>query len=310
MPLQMQRTPSSMGASFTFPNPGAQLTITEATKMRCAVCFRFAFIILCLHSLAVIQSTRVPAHAAQNRETTVFPVTGRTTNQTLTGLYLGISDGHLGNRAWLLSLDSRTGRGILYMTPNNLELVDLKFSQSGRLTFRSVKDIGDVIYLFDGTVGASGIAGQFRNTRQGQGENAETPSFPVTMTKLDLSSSGSRLGVSGLYSNVRYSAEGGDLIGAELVLFWHGGKPAMIFTSYNNEMLPYSATNIVQSRNIIRFRVRTATGEESYSAVISAQRTTLRRIDAKADPSAWPVILRKRKELANIFTMKRLARRS
>ena len=276
--------------------------------MRYTVYLWLAIPILCLHLIVNIQSDVKPASLKVRDRQRSVPSPARPTNQTLTGFYFGISENQLGKRGWLFNLDSNIGRGKLYMPPANPELVEVKLSQTGRLTFRSFKDVGDVVYLFDGVVSPSGIAGQLQIAREDNEKHPESAALQVVLTKLDLSSAAvSTPSISGLYSNVQYSPEGGDLTGAELILFRHEGKLIVIFTSYENDMLPYLGIGMMQSRNRINFSVRTPTGEERYSAVISRRRIDLRRIDGKADPHASQLSLTKRRELANIFTAKRLA---
>jgi len=70
--------------------------------------------------------------------------------QHLEGLYFGISEGQLGRRAWLLSINTKTGKGSLYMPPEILDLTDIVVRMDGGISFRSEVAFGDVIYAFNG----------------------------------------------------------------------------------------------------------------------------------------------------------------
>lgn len=105
----------------------------------------------------------------------------------------------------------------------------MKVTRAGQLTFHSAKDIGDVVYRFTGRLDAAGIAGQLQIV--GGAPDNKIVSLPMTFMRLDLSGVGGLpADAAGLYSNVQYSAAGGDLTGAELIVFGHEGKLAVIFT--------------------------------------------------------------------------------
>ena len=225
-----------------------------------------------------------------------------TENQRWNGFYFGSSSGELGSRAWFLLLDFGTHRGKLHMPPGNLELTHLEISQVGRITFRSAKDIGDLIYQFEGHLQPNGIVGQFNLIRATpQGEKAFAMA-PVVVEKLEFPSN-SRLSrnVTGVYSNVEYNSEGGDLTGEELILFWNGKKLTAVFTSYEGDMTPYATEDVALTGTNIEFRVLMQSGEERYQGVFSRGRLKLRRTDVNVDPEASQMVLFKRKEIKDIF---------
>lgn|GEM_PF-6839609 len=113
-----------------------------------------------------------------------------------------------------------------------------------------------------------------------------------------------------MYSNVKYVEEGGDLVGAELTLIPSAAGDMGIFTSYENDRLPYAVGNIVRTKDAIRFTVRTQNGEESYQGELSPQKITLRRNDAEADPEQKPMVLVKTKGVADILTKAGIPKRS
>lgn len=271
--------------------------------MRCILLGCLAITICACHAATGIRSGAEQTTADPQRRNSSLSRDSVLVNQSLEGVYFGTSDNQLGRRAWLLRLDSRTGRGSLYMPPNNLELSHVEMSSTGRLTFRSEVGLGDVTYSFDGQVTSSGITGTFHITRAQPSANEEIGSVPVTLRKLDAQLLNERqtANIGGLYSNVEYNEEGGDLIGAELILIPNGEEITGIFTSYENEMLPYAAVNITRSRNTVQFRTHTESGEESYQGTLSRERITLRHDSVNADSEAEPMVLFKRRSLPDIL---------
>lgn len=273
--------------------------------MRCILLGCLAITICACHAATGIRSGAEQTTAdSQRRNGSPSRDNSVPVNQSLEGIYFGTSDNHqLGRRAWLLRLDSRAGRGWLYMPPNNLELSHVELSPTGRLTFRSDVGLGDIAYNFDGQLTADGITGTFHIIRTQPSGNEGIGNASVALRKLDarLLDEERAANIGGLYSNVEYNEEGGDLIGAELILIPDSEGMIAIFTSYENEMLPYAAANITQSGATLQFRTRTESGEESYQGTLSAERITLRRDDVNADSEAEPIVLFKRKSLPDIL---------
>lgn len=262
-------------------------------------------IILCAcHAATAVRSDSKSTIAApQQRNNVASQNSEDAASQRLEGLYFGVSDNQLGRRAWLFRLDPQTGRGSLYIPPNNLELSHIEAKPTGRLTFHSDVGLGDVTYSFDGQVTSDGIKGKFYIARARPSAKEEIGSAMVTLRKLDAQPSHERqaANISGLYSNVDYNEEGGDLTGEELIIIPDREGLIGIFTSYENEMLPYAAVNITQSQDGIQFRTRTETGEETYRGTLSPKKITLRRNDTNANAGAEPMVLFKKKEMLEIL---------
>lgn len=231
-----------------------------------------------------------------------------TDSHRLDGFYFGVSKNQLGKRGWLLSLDSEARRGQLYMPPGNLELTGLEVNNAGQVSFHSTRDVGDLIYRFEGQVGSSGVLGQFIITRAYQTPASETSHVPVTLRRMDLPKvARSPVDLSGVYSSVKYNLDSGDVTGDELVLFGQGQEFTGIFTAFEGDMLPYVLVDFARSGNRIRFRIITQFGEENYAGSVVRRGLRLRRLNANDDHNA-PVLF-KRKDVTNIFPPVRKSRR-
>lgn len=244
---------------------------------------------------------RSVAPAAQEGNRTASKNSVAAVNQNLEGIYFGTSDGRIGHRAWLLRLNSTTGEGTLYMPPDNLELLEVKLSATGKLTFRSDATLGNLVYLFEGQDTSNGIRGTFRATQNQSSINQKIDSAEVVLQKLDTQSLSKEAAesISGLYSNARYNEEGGDLGGEDLIVIPLKERLAAILVSYENEMLPYTAVDILRSGNEIRFKIQTEDRVETYIGLLSAEKIVLRRNDT--EPKAEPIVLFKKKGLLDIL---------
>jgi hypothetical protein len=216
----------------------------------------------------------------------------------LDGIYFGISEHLGGDRAWLLTLHFGKGQGMLYMPPANLELA---VKRSGNeVSFRSTRDLGDIVYVFEGQLLSTGLSGTFNINRQESTPEKIAHAY-VTLKKVAPSKDDRGGGIRGLFSNVRYNEDSGDLTGTELIVFGQLHNLAAIFTSFEDDMVPYVARNLVQSPAGITFAVRTEAGEQRYTAQLVDRRLRLRRIDETRDARRSHVLLLKKKELAQIF---------
>lgn len=224
-------------------------------------------------------------------------------NSHMKGLYFGESNEQKGRRAWFFYFDPEKGKGSLYMPPNNLEL-HMKTISSDQITFRSETALGGIIYSFDGQFISNSIRGNLyiKRIRPSAKENVSRTS--ITLRKLDAhtSNKGGGVNISGLYSNVKYNEEGGDVVGEELILIPSEEGFEGIFTSLSNEMIPYLITNIVQSGNALQFDVCTGSGEETYRGTLLPQKVMLKRDDVNTNPDAEQILLFKKRDLFDILT--------
>jgi hypothetical protein len=189
------------------------------------------------------------------------------------------------------------------MPPNNLNISYLQIDSTGHLSFHSDVGVGGVAYSFDGQVNTNELRGIIHTTRDQPSSNEEISNCEVLLRKVDVQflNESQMSNISGLYSNVEYSAEGGDLVGDELILLPTNGELTGIYTSYENEMIPYLALNITQSGEQIRFKVNTGSGEESFHGFKVTKMIKLWRDDLNADQEAEPIVLPKKRPLLNIL---------
>ena len=227
-------------------------------------------------------------------------------NHQLDGIYFGSSDTQFGHSAWFLSLEAGQRRGKLYMPPGVLELKDVKISEAGRITFRTEAGIGDVLYQFEGEPGPKGISGRFDFIRAEPGTAEEVfAKAEVTLEKVNLPVANQQSrNVSGVYSNVGYSARGEDLTGQQLILFssatgWQG-----IFMWYE-DLEPLALTNVTLTGANLKFRVRGDFGEQNYSGTFYGNRIQLRRTDPNVSPSFSKIILSRKGDVRSLFAVRR-----
>ncbi len=262
--------------------------------------FYFSWLMLTIcacHATPTVRLNSGTTNTDIQRNVTIYSNNNISANLNIEGLYFGVSDNQLGRRAWLLRL--KKGEGILYMPPNNLAIPQVEISPTGHINFQSNVGLGNVTYSFRGQFTSNTIQGEFRLSSV-RPSSEKTSSAEVALQRIDLSSLNKK-NVAGLYSNVQYVEEGGDLVGEDLILIPYQEELIGIFTSYENEMIPY-AVNIKQSKNKIKFNIKTDDGEQNFQGLISARSIKLWRNDMKADPEAEPMILPRKQLLSDILT--------
>ena len=225
-------------------------------------------------------------------------------NQSSEDFYFGSYTNQFCRCAWFLSLDLANRRGRLFKRPTVLDLTNVEVSETGRITFRTKMDFGNVIYRFEGDQGPNGITARIDSI----GADAETDETPITtdpvlLEKVTLSvQKPQSRDFSAVYSNVRYVEESGDLVGEELILFWHGNEPRGIFLMYEGEQMdPLAISDVSLSGPNLKFRVRTVGGELSYSGTFSGNRLQLRRTDANASADFSRMILFRKGSVRSVF---------
>lgn len=255
------------------------------------------------HATAVRSGSDAPTTRPHQNDQAVSVNIGVVERKHLKGLYFGTSESSGEVRAWLIHLDSRSGKGKLYMPPENLELTLVEVSPTGHVTFRSGVGFGDLVYRFNGRLSSDVLEGEIRISRARPGSNETVGSVPVSLRRLAQPTEAARAShLGGVYSNVEYIEEGGDLVGDELILIPTDTELVGIFSSYENEMLPYATIDLKLPASTIKFKTRTAAGEESYEGVVSPDSTViLKRTDANADPDAEPIELNRIKRVAAIL---------
>jgi len=225
-------------------------------------------------------------------------------NQSSEDFYFGSYTNQFCRCAWFLSLDLANRRGRLFKRPTVLDLTNVEVSETGRITFRTKMDFGNVIYRFEGDQGPNGITARIDSI----GADAETDETPITtdpvlLEKVTLSvQKPQSRDFSAVYSNVRYVEESGDLVGEELILFWHGNEPRGIFLMYEGEQMdPLAISDVSLSGPNLKFRVLMLGAELSYAGTFSRNRLQLRRTDANASADFSRMILFRKGSVRSVF---------
>ena len=217
------------------------------------------------------------------------------------GLYFGVSQGDDGECGWLLWIDGKSSHGKLYAPPEMLDLSQLEVFTGGRVIFRSGIAFGELVYSFEGRIHLNKILGTLQANRLKGPPRAGKNKFSLSFRRIagDLTGRRERRGVSGVYSNVEYVEEGGDLIGTELVLIQRGRELEGILTKYEgapNGSLPIRGA--VTSGGKLRFTTRGDAGIEEYSGEVTMGKPVL----TLRNSAVGKVVLPRRKDLHEMFS--------
>jgi len=228
----------------------------------------------------------VNGSAGQNQSNS----SGELTVFRINGLYHGYSDVSAGRIHWLLQLDSQTGDGRLYLPPQILVVHHFSINPSGAVALE-LEDEGNVVGRFDGYSRTSGITGEFKYK---DGREFKTQLTKINERLIEAESSV----LAGLYSNVRYVAEGGDLIGAELLLIPEQDHLGGSLTLY--EGVPgniYALDGQKLANGSVRFTIRTHNGPRTFIGQVSDDVITIS--DEKSPNETF--LLPKRRSLRDCF---------
>lgn len=204
------------------------------------------------------------------------------------GWYYGSSEDPTGRVSWFLQLDSRTSSGKIYLPPQILTLRNLVI-QSGKVSFEFGENSDDA--RFDGMIN-DGLTGKFSylNGR----------SFEAHLTRIEEQWLNQNYAAyAGLYSNVRFVEEAGDLVGAELLLVPLATGLGGSLTEY--EGVPgniYALTNVQMKDGSIAFAVVTHNGLRNFNAELSSDKVVIKRT-ANQNIEPNPLLLTKRKNLVD-----------
>jgi hypothetical protein len=214
-----------------------------------------------------------------------------TPKRQIDGWYLGYSEVTAGRIGWFLQLDSQAASGKIYLPPQILTLRNLVITRDDRVSFQ-FEDNDQA--RFDGNMKA-GITGKFfySNGR----------SFETHLTRIEEKWLTQEYAVfAGLYSNVKFVEEAGDLIGAELLLIPQADGLGGILTFY--EGVPgniYALTNVQFKNRTISFAIVTGEGIQNFTGQLSPDNITIRKVVSKG-PEPDPIALPKQKKLVDLLS--------
>jgi hypothetical protein len=221
-------------------------------------------------------------------------------SQELSGFYFGSSQSQSDEIAWLLKIDMNPREGSLYMPPEVLKLSIVKPDQSNNLSFRSNAGFGDAVYEFNGQINQTGIRGTMA---QKYPNPASNNTFNVVLNRFDASPLGENRNfkINGMYSNVKYIEDSGDLIGKELIFISTSNGFVGILTSFEGvPTKPYALVDVKLIESNLQFSIRTNNGVENYNGKISNNRIAIKRIDV---PNGQSEVLIKNKSLSEILKL-------
>jgi hypothetical protein len=227
--------------------------------------------------------------------------------QTLDGYYYGVSKDGFGQRAWFLQFDSEKKTGFFYLPPGLRKISQITVGVTGQVSFRTGGVIGGVLYNFSGQFNQNNLRGVIKTTRLGRKTSENLNETEVSFEKIDMRNllMAQPSPLYGLYSNVEYHQDGGDLIGFDLILFPTTKGIRGIFTPYDEGVTTYALLNVKNTGNKLEFEIETQEGKEHYSGSITPKIVKLRRDDAEANLKMPPWVLPKKKTIYAIFSQKR-----
>lgn len=210
----------------------------------------------------------------------------RASTRDIVGFYFGYSDVQAGRIGWFVQLDSRTASGKIYLPPQVLPVRNLIVTQDGKISFQ-FEDNNQV--RFDGHIDAE-ITGEF--------SYSNGRSFETHLSRIDEKwLTDKYAGFAGLYSNVRFVAEAGDLVGEELLLFPQSDGLGGILTTYEGVPGNISAlTNVQTSNGAITFEVVTNEDVQKLTGQLLADKVVIKKL-GNNNPQPEPITLPKRKNL-------------
>lgn len=211
---------------------------------------------------------------------------GAPSDRQIDGWYFGYSEVPAGRIGWLLQLDIRTASGKIYLPPQILTLKNLVITPDGEVSFQ-FEDNNQV--TFEGNLKDGVITGKF--------SYSEGSSFKTRLTRVEEKSFTQEYAVfAGLYSNVKFVEQAGDLVGAEILLIPQANGLGGIFTLY--EGVPgniYSLTNVQIKNRTISFAIVTNNGVQNFIGQLSSDRIIVNRVGSER-PEPEPITLPKRKD--------------
>jgi hypothetical protein len=255
------------------------------------LCFLLTYIIFCACNLGSVHSDK---SASPNAVPDKDPSADNAQKYNLTKreFYFGVSNSESGRLAWVIDLGPEGGT--LYMPPDNLHIERPSVSDKGNLIFETEKGLGGIIYKFSGQFEKGKIVGEFTY----YGFNSVPERAPVSLEKIPKQNTQSN--IEGLYSNVKFVKETGDLIGEAVVLIPSEHGIVGVFTSYDNEMVPF-AFYPKEIGKQVEFDIETENRTQSFKGFLSTKEMRIRRSDSGVDKRTGLTVLPKKKELSDFL---------
>jgi hypothetical protein len=206
---------------------------------------------------------------------------------SLAGRYFGIARTEHGDYAEFLKLEAG-GTGALYSAQQWTKVCQWKIGD-GVVSFQTAEDYG-MFHTFAGAVAHDTIRGSLRFIEDTSRVRSQ---MEVTFQPLDTSDATARiLGVpGGLFSNVHYVEEAGDVVGTEIFIGTVRGalKLAVAFVE-GAPTIPFVPREFSVSADTLRFQTGASqTDGQKFTAVFSQREVELWPADLKAGPAGLQV---------------------
>lgn len=216
---------------------------------------------------------------------------GAIPERQIDGWYLGYSEVPAGRIGWFLQLDSQAASGKIYLPPQILTLKNLVITRDDKVSFQ----FADNDHAgFDGDIN-TGITGKF--------SYSNGSSFETHLTRIEEKwLTPEYASFAGLYSNVKFVEEAGDLVGAELLLIPQSDGLGGILTLY--EGVPgniYALTNVQIKNRTISFAIVTSEGTQNFTGQLSSANIVIKKV-VNESPEPDSIVLPKQKKLVDLLS--------
>lgn len=216
-------------------------------------------------------------------------------------------DAKLGTMAWLFCIDKELHEGEIFVPPRMIGFSKINLGGDGTLTFQSLDFFGKK-YRFDGTLKSEEITGDMQLIDANSGNPKDK--WQLTATQLPSENPRADHTVPARYSNVDYSAEGGDFTGVDIRFFSTGtGTTGLIvfYESYWGEptFTPLALSRIETSKDAIKFDVEMPNGIARYHLRTTATGGLFNRDDVAHEKGEKDIVLkRNRAVLTGVLSKK------
>lgn len=218
----------------------------------------------------------------------LIPATPGASALPLAGRYFGVARTEHRDNAEIVKLDA-DGSGALYSDQRWTKICQWKTDGGGHVSFQTAKNYG-MFYAFSGTATDDTVRG---NLGFMEGPSTVRSQMDVTFYPLDTADATTRLlGVpAGLYSDVHFVEEAGDMVGTEIFIGTVRGalKVAVAFVegSRSNLFVPHE---ISVSADTLRFRTGVPGGQgQDFTAVFALRAVELWPADLKGGTAGLEV---------------------
>lgn len=220
--------------------------------------------------------------------------------------FFGTSDdAKLGNLAWLFCIDKEGNGGQIFVAPRMIDFSDFNLLADGTLTFHSI-NFFDKYYQFAGTLKSGEITGEIQLI-DAKSANSKGK-WQLTATQISPQNPLSSQSISpARYSNVDYSAEGGDFTGVDIRFFSVGTRTTgmiVFYESYWGEptFTVLALSRIETSKGTIQFEMKIPDGVAHYRLLLTTTGALFKRDEVAHENGAKGIVLKKSRSVLTTAT--------